>query len=330
MFDLAVFVVSCASCLGPDAWGGPDAGTFAGLFGSFDPSVDLASVLDILGAGAGAHVPVGGCSDVLLPGGGAVCGFAAVLPTMRLRIAGLPGLVLLLSLFLPLSARPRKDSGDEGANPSDVPVSELSAALVYQLLAAARLHAARQRVKPDLAEDCAGEFVLRLLLRHARPGGLLPLDGQGQCPAAWLNRAAINHVKNFRRDQMCHERHTVLWADLDFAENGPGAAQPSDANTGAVNLQDLGDPSAAPSLDAFVLRAEFWDRARSVLARLPVERRALFVRHRVEGESLEQIAASLGKSPDAVRKDVARSHARLQKLLAGQGVRRTDLDEYCR
>ncbi len=88
MFDLAVLVTSCL---------GLDAGTLAVLLGSFDLGVAPATVLD-------------------LSEGGGTCGFATVLPATRRGIAGLPSLVLLLSLFLPLCQRRRCEAhGDENA-----------------------------------------------------------------------------------------------------------------------------------------------------------------------------------------------------------------------
>jgi len=217
--------------------------------------------------------------------------------------------------------------------------------LARQLLAAGQLHARRQQVHPDLVEDCAGEFVLYLLLRYVRDAHVLPpLDACGHCPARWLHRAAINHVKNFRRDQMRRDYGTVLWADLaascaashgsdshrDAIVTASGAlvSDLGDGSGGVVDLQDLPDPAAPHDLDSFLLLAEFRRCVEAALLRLPAEARLLFLRHCSDGETLVEIGASLGKSPDAVRKSVARARAQLQRLLERQGVTHADLCAY--
>jgi len=184
-----------------------------------------------------------------------------------------------------------------------------------------------------------------LLRRYVRDAHVLPpLDACGHCPARWLHRAAINHVKNFRRNQVRRDYGTVLWADFAAscaASHGSGGRRNAvvaasgalipdmgDGSGGVADLQDLPDPAAPRDLDSFLLRAEFRRCVEAALLRLPAEARLLFLRHCVDEESLVQIGASLSKSPDAVRKSVARARAQLQRLLARQGVTHADLCTY--
>src|SRR5437016_2091098 len=100
-----------------------------------------------------------------------------------------------------------------GACPSERPPSPSSAttedATIWdRVLAVARHHARRFGISADDVEDCAMDFVERMLDKDRRATYLtLPLDHRD----AWLHRCAMNHACNFSRGLSRRRHREVPW-----------------------------------------------------------------------------------------------------------------------
>ena len=75
-------------------------------------------------------------------------------------------------------------------------------------------------------------------------------------------------------------------------------------------------PGAAPTPSRVLRREEMAGAALAILAQLPADARAAVARHYLHGAPLATVASELGRSPEAVRKLVARALKRLRARLA--------------
>jgi RNA polymerase sigma factor (sigma-70 family) len=157
----------------------------------------------------------------------------------------------------------------------------------------------RRRMGPDLvARESASDIVqstCRELLR-----GASRFEDQGDASfERWLRSAAEHKLQN-------RARH---WR----AQRRQGEARTIGPSSGAHGDDAGFDPEAPisshPSQDA-LLREEA-ERLQRAFASLPTEYRVVLVRSQVDGASHGEIARELDKSPEAVRKLVARAMARL-------------------
>lgn len=160
----------------------------------------------------------------------------------------------------------------------------------------------RRRMGPELvARESASDIVqstCRELLR-----GASKFEDQGDASfERWLRSAAEHKLQN-------RARH---WR----AQRRQGEARPlgrlGDADDGE-RLEPEAPGSSRPSQDA-LLREEA-ERLQRAFAALGDEHRRVLVRSQVDGATHGEIAAELGKSPEAVRKLVARAMARLSSEL---------------
>lgn len=119
-------------------------------------------------------------------------------------------------------------------------------------------------------------------------------------PAAYLYRMAMNLARDFRRGVARARLRDADWADA------------SNTMVGADAKDEM--PSAENALAAKQRLAQ----VRLALDDLPPQTRRIFVLHKIEGRSHQEIATSLSISKSSVEKHM---HTALQRLVArlGQG-----------
>lgn len=184
--------------------------------------------------------------------------------------------------------------------------------------------ARQQGVPPGELEDCALEFVARMLVAApARWEGL----AQGAEPdgfAAWIHRCAVNHARTYRRRSRARQRVLAALTSGAAPENAPDADP-------ALSPARPALASAADPAPAAVLRCEFWRRVAPLFRQLPPDQAALAWSCWVDGMSAQDVAASLPgarRSPNAVRLCLSRTRRRLRGMLARQAVTEEDLRGY--
>jgi RNA polymerase sigma factor (sigma-70 family) len=127
------------------------------------------------------------------------------------------------------------------------------------------------------AEDSAMEFLLHALSQKEFPWESLP----------YVRRSARNAAINqYRKRERRGEFH------LDFAE--------------AATTEDVA---------TIVLRVSWWERVHHCLSHLSNELRLVFCRCCLEGESVSAVAASLGKTPNAVSMLLRKSRRQVRQFL---------------
>lgn len=140
----------------------------------------------------------------------------------------------------------------------------------------------RGRSRHD-AEDLVQEAYLRLICYGA--------DNVVETPEAFLMTTAINLSKDaFRAD----------------ARHG-----------NEVLLEDMLIVDTAPSLEDAVISRERLDRLLECINQLPERTRAVFLAHRIDGMSYQQIARDRGLSISSVEKHVAKAVLLLSDGMAG-------------
>lgn len=160
----------------------------------------------------------------------------------------------------------------------------------------------RRRMGPELvARESASDIVqstCRELLR-----GASKFEDHGDASfERWLRSAAEHKLQNRARHWRAQRRQGEArpLGRLDDAEDGE-------------RFEPAAPGSSRPSQDA-LLREEA-ERLQRAFAALGEEHRRVLVRSQVDGASHGEIATELGKTPEAVRKLVARAMARLSAEL---------------
>jgi len=169
--------------------------------------------------------------------------------------------------------------------------SEMDPLFVDRLYSVACRHAAQIGGVREDREDYVQDFVVRMWMR-AHTGA----DGFGE---AWLNACARNLATDFRRRILFRQR-----VQLPYGEFRPRVDGLWTSIAGAT----LGPEEEA-------IRGELRAALAAGLASLtPGQRRAVVLRH-VEGWTLTEIAATLGRSPAAVSKLVERGVGHLRRRI---------------
>lgn len=171
-----------------------------------------------------------------------------------------------------------------------------------QVLEIGLAQARRAGLAGEAAQDCALGFVAHILLHQE---GLPP--GSPPVTEAWLHRCAFNWAHNELRHTRRLRFHEALWAD-------PTAA----ATPGAVS----------DSPETLLIRAELHARIAAVVARLLPGQRTLFVRHYHQGQAAAEIAAALGRTPNAVRQALWALRHRLRVLFEEAGLDEEESAQY--
>jgi RNA polymerase sigma-70 factor, ECF subfamily len=109
----------------------------------------------------------------------------------------------------------------------------------------------------------------------------------------WLTRIAINQCLNYRRGQRW-KRWITLQADMDEEE---------------LAMAEMKHPEMAPDQQA--VRQEMWDHLSTALDALPDTQRAAFILKYVQGCTIREVAAIMGKAEGTIKSDLFRA---MQKI----------------
>jgi len=155
----------------------------------------------------------------------------------------------------------------------------------------------RERMGPDLAaKESVSDIVQSTCRELLRGAGGFEDRGEGAFQR-WLRQAAEHKIRNRVRHWRAARRDHAT-EPLDGTASRPGA------------VEDCADPTAHPAGDQAELADEAARLERAVRA-LPPDYREIVRRSQVEGQRYAEIAAAMGRTPEAVRKLLARALARL-------------------
>jgi RNA polymerase sigma factor (sigma-70 family) len=175
-----------------------------------------------------------------------------------------------------------------------LPAHSLSEEWAYQALVIGRQHACILGLANDDREDCAMEFVHKMLI-YTPPPLATPEEVD-----AWLHRCARNHTYNFQRAQRIRLRH--LSPSVEFPDHEEGCASASLPNLTASPLHQM-------------LLQDFWAQIERFLSPIRPQVLTLFIRFYKEGWSVQELATQTGRTPNAVEQSLARTRARLRARL---------------
>jgi RNA polymerase sigma factor (sigma-70 family) len=185
--------------------------------------------------------------------------------------------------------------------------TSFKSALCNHLSALAATYARLWDLPDSDAEDCGRSFVEHML---AEDGRSLRAYQPGCCFAAWLRACAANWVKNYRRAQVRRRQHEIPW---------PEVISPS----GSHLRWDCPDSAQAP--EDTLLHNEAWKCVMAAIGQLSAAQRELIVRHHLDDEAIPELAASTGKTTNAIEQTLHRARQRLCAQLARQGWTDTEL-----
>jgi RNA polymerase sigma-70 factor (ECF subfamily) len=193
------------------------------------------------------------------------------------------------------------------SDPSDATRPSLRERIIGSLPGLTRF--VRRRMGPELASRESASDIVQSTCRELLRGAAMFEDRGDASFQRWIQTAAEHKLQN-------RARH---WR----AQRRQGRHQSLDANEpDEVGIDAEAPISARPSQDA-MLREETQRLARA-FSTLPTEYRQVLVRSQIQGASHAEIATEMGRTPEAVRKLVARAMARLSAGLEPNGEVDTD------
>jgi RNA polymerase sigma factor (sigma-70 family) len=156
----------------------------------------------------------------------------------------------------------------------------------------------RLGLRREDAEDCAMEFVLRLLR----------LPPPETYSSAWLHRCAYNHACNYVRTLRRRRQREVC-----------SAAQ-SESQADQLHAY----PASNPGPKTLTLRKELWRQLAKALEQLSPSQRELFVRYHLRHQNISQLAARFQRTPHAIEVSLSHTRQRLATLLRQVGWTEAD------
>ncbi len=163
----------------------------------------------------------------------------------------------------------------------------------------------RRRMGPELASRESASDIVQSTCRELLRGASSFEDRGEASFQRWVQSAAEHKLQNRARHWRAQRRQGGS-ASIDANAERDDEAQHAAFEPSAPS-------SARPSQEA-LLREETERLARAFRA-LPEEYRSVLVRSQIDGASATELARELGRSPEAVRKLVARALARLSAEL---------------
>lgn len=151
--------------------------------------------------------------------------------------------------------------------------------------------ARRIGMKLEDAQDCAMDFVVRLL----KP------ENPTAPSVAWLHRCAYNHACSFRRTIVRRQKH-------ESSSSEPYHEEVAQAFGGY-----------RPGPKTLMMRKELWKQITKALEQLTANQRELFVRYHLRSETIRELALRFNRSPHAVEESLSNTRKRLVALLIQQG-----------
>lgn len=198
--------------------------------------------------------------------------------------------------------------------PAHITTATARAALCRRILQVAQARARRQGIVGEAAEECALQFLERMLQRSWR--SLRPpnaCSSGGEVSEAWLRRCADNFARNVRR----HWTHVHRWEAPWPEWAGPD---------GERQAWDCPDGGADP--EARLLRDELLGRIQAAARRLTPAQQFLFEAYFLDEASIPALAAATGQTPHAVSQSLSNIRRRLRAILERQGLDERVAREY--
>lgn len=192
--------------------------------------------------------------------------------------------------------KPRDESrGDE----SRAPRPSLAERIIASLPGLTRF--VRRRMGAELAARESASDIVQSTCRELLRGAATFEDRGDASFQRWLQGAAEHKLQNRAR----HWRAQRRQGDARSLEAGESAGS---TDSGAHRIDPEAPSSARPSQDA-MLREEA-ERLSRAFRSLPPEYQHVLSRSQIDGKSHAEIAVEMGRTPEAVRKLVARAMAR--------------------
>jgi RNA polymerase sigma factor (sigma-70 family) len=195
----------------------------------------------------------------------------------------------------------RRSHGDRGVTGGE---------LYLHLFRMARASAMRHGLPDREIEDCAIEFVTRML-RYDRRDHWPHEPGPGR--EAWLRECADNWVRTVRRRLARISCREVFWTETVTGEGLEGS--------GALC-------SHVASPEAQLLEKELHGRIMDAVGRLTPAQQELFDGYFCMGESVPDLVERTGRTPQAVRRALTTIRQRLRQVLERQALDETEAREY--
>ena len=170
-----------------------------------------------------------------------------------------------------------------------------------QLHQIACYHARRLLQRQEDREDCAMDFVGRMLRLEALERGEAKFHSN-----AWLHRCARRHTLNWIRSLRRQEYRAQLFSQKE--------------------REILVD--TAPPPDDLYLSVVFWRQFAQTLGQVAERPCRLFVGFYIQGYSTEELAQKFGMAPHAVEQSLLRTRRRLRGLLEQKGWNDSAVLEY--
>jgi len=189
--------------------------------------------------------------------------------------------------------------------PAQAKTATARAALCHRVLRLAEACAERQGLRGEAAEECALQFLERLLLQCTWRTLQPPPAAKAGLPEAWLRRCADNFAKNMRRQRSRIHRHEAPWPEWAGSE-------------GDSHTWDC--PAVDDTPEESLLRQELARRIRQATKQLTPSQQLLFEHHYVEGASVTRLAEGTGQTPHAVSQSLFNIRKRLRAILERQGL----------
>lgn len=183
--------------------------------------------------------------------------------------------------------------------------SQVAGAPAYstQIFAIALFQASRAGLQREDAQDCAMDFVVRLLGKQEASKNTVPEPLVGRT-AAWLQRCAHNHACNYARSLSRRRQREQSWTDR-FGANG--------------DLAEETRMATGPGPRTLVLRRELWKQIATALERFTPDQREIFIRFHIRRENTRELAVRFKRSPHAVEECLSNVRKRLATLLRSYG-----------
>lgn len=227
----------------------------------------------------------------------------------------------------PRNAEPKADNKRQPETewqwPAHVTTAPARAALCRRILQVAQARARRQGIVGEAAEECALQFLERMLQRtwqalhppNARPAGGDVSSAGGDVSEAWLRRCADNFARNVRRHWTRVHRWEARWPDWAGPE---GERQDWDCPDGDANSNP----------EVRLLREELLGRIHAAAQQLTPAQQFLFERYFLDDASIPSLAAATGQTPHAISQSLSNIRKRLRAILERQGLDEQVAREY--
>lgn len=164
------------------------------------------------------------------------------------------------------------------------------------LLALAVGQARRLGMQPDDAQDCAMEFVLRLVRYYPQLQNV---------PQALAQKAAYHQAVTYKANLARRQRRECGYTE--------------EITSPPLEVLQIGHPASISDPCLLVLRKTLWAEVDRAIAQLTVLQRELFVGFHLRYQSVAEIAARVGRTPHAVYEGLLSARRRLAVLLQRAG-----------